>query len=447
MKSFINNISRMVMPALAVGAALICSCEDQPDKFEQTDGNPTVWYVRLSDAASGDSIITGANVGTEVCLVGENLTSIHELYFNDRKATLNTSLITDNTMIVSVPNRLPGVAYNKIFMVNCDKDTTEYDFQVYGIKPEISSMSAEFAAPGQEVTIEGNYFVDDPITPLKVTVGDTECELTSVSDESVSFIMPTSAKAGDRIAVTSTYGTTYAPFKYKDLTQSGMLFDNWGQEGEDGTGLTNHGWHNRVFYNDEWSVSGWYMQLGDGTTTMSADGGWNDSQFSFEYWPGDWNTPTGFTGTDKRLSDLFDKDNWQNLALKFEMCIPKSNPWMAGHMQVIFSSDAQCSCPNNNNTFFHSTDYVLPRAIYAPWETTGSFDTGDQWITVTLPLATAFCYQYWGATTSETLSADNLTGLTIFIVDFADANDTRTMKTGTDCTPIIKIDNVRVVEK
>ena len=27
---------------------------------------------------------------------------------------------------------------------------------------------------------------------------------------------------------------------------------------------------------------------------MSADGGWNDGAYSFEYWPGEWTTPLSY---------------------------------------------------------------------------------------------------------------------------------------------------------
>ena len=38
------------------------------------------------------------------------------------------------------------------------------------------------------------------------------------------------------------------------------------------------------------------MQLGNGTAIMSEDGGWDDSNFAFEYWCGSWDTPQNVNG-------------------------------------------------------------------------------------------------------------------------------------------------------
>ena len=76
---------------LTVGfVSLFSSCADEPDKFELTSGKPTINYIRLQDVASKDSLLVEAFTATPICIVGENLTSIKEMYFNDIKATLNT---------------------------------------------------------------------------------------------------------------------------------------------------------------------------------------------------------------------------------------------------------------------------------------------------------------------------------------------------------------------
>lgn len=450
---FVKSIIKcLVAAALLTGAGMMTSCDDQPYKYSSTSGSPEVHFIRLAGNSAADSVIVGANPGTQICIVGDNLRSIHELYFNDRKAVLNTSYITDHTLLVEIPSSLPVRNTKTIYMVNGAGETTEHHFEVYGIKPAVKSLSAEYAKPGQIATIYGSYFVQDDNEPLRVTIGDNDAEVIEYTDNSITFRVP-DYEGKARIAVTSVYGTGYASFTMRDET--GVMFNDWGKwdAGDRSTGLGNHGWHDMLIKSDEWSIAGAYLQLGDEGVTMAADGGWNDGAFSFEYWPGDWNTPTQFNGTDKHLSDLFDVNNVDNMALKFEMCIPKSNPWMAGHMQVIFSGDDDVSCNNPkceaggfNNVFFHREKPILPRAIYAPWEATGSFDTNDEWITVTLPVASSFIYDYYGVTVAERLSKEQYTGLTIFVVDFADANDTRIMKEGTDCQPIIKIDNVRMVE-
>ena len=116
---------------LAVGfVSLFSSCVDEPDKFELTGGKPSINYIRLQDVNSKDSLLVEAVTSTPICIVGENLTSIKEMFFNDVKATLNTSYITNNTMLLNIPKDIPGSNTGKIYMVTRDADTVTYDFKV-----------------------------------------------------------------------------------------------------------------------------------------------------------------------------------------------------------------------------------------------------------------------------------------------------------------------------
>ncbi len=127
--------------------------------------------------------------------------------------------------------------------------------------------------------------------------------------------------------------------------------------------------------------------------------------------------------------------NFANMALKFEVNIPSSNPWTNLSMQCIFTGDEQVTLATANNTFFHDVDY--PRGLWTPWSITGSYDTGGKWVTVTLPIAN-FKYLETGTVASTQLEAKNFTGLTLFIWNG--------VKSGTTCHPIIRIDNIRAVE-
>lgn len=423
---------------LLVAAFLAAACEDEPDKYKVAGGTPVIEYIRTPYASQKDSLIESASTGMTICLVGNNLRSITELYFNDKKAILNSSYITDHTLIVDIPKTIPGVVTDKIYMVNKDKDTTTYDFHISVPAPTLSAMSNEYAPEGSVVTFTGNYFVDDPNVPLTVELPDGQkvTEFSSISQTAISFVMPKCTTEG-AFKVTTIYGTTESGFHYLDTR--GMLFDFDGK-----TGLGNHGWHDRPIIMDETSLSGYFVQLGNGTAKMSADGGWDDSNFSFEYWPGDWNTPPLFTGDGKKLTDLVDFTNFEDLAVKFEMYIPEDHPWSAGAMQVIFAGldkvsygnpDAANGLAGPNNGYFNNN--TLPRALYRPWTDTGSYSTGGKWVTVTLPVKSQFIYGVDGGVATGNLTASDFTSLVIFVTGGG--------VSGTECTPVIKIDNIRVV--
>lgn len=216
----------------------MAACEDEPDKYEVAGGKPTLKYVRVPDPAAADSLLTGAYMANTICLVGENLRSVYELYFNDQKAILNTSYITDHTLMVDVPKEIPSVVTDKIYMVTKAKDTIDYDFKVLVPAPTVNSISCEFAKPGSEVTLIGDYFIDDPNVPLTITMaGNVEVtNITNITKTAVSFILPDNAPAG-YINVKSIYGTGRSKFRYYDTRN--ILFD-W--DGSHGGMAIAHGW-------------------------------------------------------------------------------------------------------------------------------------------------------------------------------------------------------------
>ena len=452
----IKNINGALFAvALATVSAGFTSCEDEPDKYEVAGGIPTIDYVRPVDAASKDSLLTGASLNNTICIVGRNLRSVTKINFNDQSAVLNTSYMTDNTIIVTVPKAIPNEVSDKIYFITNKQDTVAYDFKTIVPAPTINSMSNEWAAPGEEVTIKGDYFLDYDNSHLTIKVGDNYTipyEDLKISQNSIRFNMPEDMPKHEPITITTINGTTKAGFRYMD--NRGMLFDFDTPWKEGGDVLGNNGWHNRTITSDGTSLSGNYMVLGE--TAMGADGSWNDGNFSFEYWPGSWQDPETYSSR-PRMQDLADFSDWKNMSLKFEMCIPKDNSWSAAPMQIYFGSVAQVSLGNAgvkdiygnvlagaNNTFLKEQG-KLARAIYMPWQNTEDklYNTEGKWVTVTIPLAN-FIYDFDGNKGLSYSGVNDFSAFNIFIVKGA-YNDANVFPTGVDCNPIIKIDNIRVV--
>lgn len=437
-----KNIAKIAFWAAAFfGLALgFNACEDEPDRFELTDGLPTIHYVRPIDVTVKDSLLTSAYMGNGICIVGDNLRSVYKLLFNDQEAVLNNSYITDHTLLVDVPNTIPGEVSNKIYFYNKNGDVVDYDFNVLVPGPSIASMSNEFARPGSQTVLYGDYFIDDPNVPLTVSIGDMPVtDIKEINKGFIRFTVPEGAEEGE-VSVKTVYGAATSVFHYRDSRGSLFNFDTDPHP-------ANHGWHAQVIETDETALDGNFLRLGGVDVLMDADGGWNDGNFSFEYWPGDtWegveNYPTG-----KRLTDFADFSDWENMALKFELYVPKANPWSAGSMQLIVGGVEKITgaaagltdidgktTAGANNTYFNNDE--LPRGLYTPWVTTGSFDTNDEWITVTVPYSN-FIYGASGVPATGKLTASDFTSLTIFV--WSGGNK------GTECHPVIKIDNIRAV--
>lgn len=452
----IKNINGALFAmALVAASAGFTSCEDEPDKYEVAGGTPTIDYVRPVDVASKDSLLTAASLDNTICIVGRNLRSVTKINFNDQKAVLNTSYMTDNTIIVTVPKTIPNKVSDKIYFITSKQDTVTYDFKTVVPAPIISSMSNEWADAGEEVTIKGDYFLDYDNSHLNIKVGENYTipyKDLKISQNSIKFNMPEDMPKHEPIYITTINGTTKAGFRYMD--NRGMLFDFDTPWKEGGDVLGNNGWHNRTITSDGTSLSGNYMVLGE--TAMGADGGWNDGNFSFEYWPGSWQDPETYSSR-PRIQDLADFSDWENMGLKFEMCIPKDNGWSAAPMQIYFGSVSQVSngaagvkdiygnvLAGANNTFFHEQG-KLARALYMPWQNTEDklYNTEGKWVTVTIPLAD-FVYDYDGNKGLSYSGVNDFSAFNIFVVKGA-YNDASVLPTGVDCNPIIKIDNIRVV--
>lgn len=438
-------ISRIALTAAATLALAFCftACEDEPDKFELSGGKPTIHYIRPITAEAADSLLTSAYLGNSICVVGDNLRSVYKMMFNDQVATLNNSYITDHTILVDIPNEIPSEVSNKIYFYNKSGDVVEYDFNILVPGPQITSMSCEYASVGSVATLYGDYFVDDPNVPLKLYFDDTEATIKSISKGAITFVVPDSEEA--TIKVTNIYGEAKSVFHYKD--SRGLMFDFDGV-----TGLGNHGWHNQVIEEDETSITGKFLRLGDPSVTLDEDGGWNDGNFSFEYWCGSWDTPQNITSGDGiALYNLVDFTDYENMSVKFELYVPSSNAWSAGAMQICFEGVDKVTLSGNpidgydtvagaNAYAFNGEQNDLGkwcRALYRPWLETGSYDTGNEWITVTVPMS-SFIYNKDGLPADLNYSSyKDFASLTIFVLGGG--------ATGTECKPVIKIDNIRAI--
>lgn len=437
-------INWFFVAALAMMGCFMTACEDQPDKYEIADGVPTLKYVRSPLPEEADSLLVGAYLGNTVCLVGDNLRSIYELYFNDQKATLNTSYMTDHTVLVDIPKNIPEEVTNKIYMITKSGEKVDFDFSVMVPAPVVSSMSCEYAPAGSEAVLYGDYFVDDPNVPLTISMpGDITVEgeqITSITKTAVKFIVPEGAVQGN-IRVKSIYGTGQSVFQYKDTRN--ILFDWDGKyEGALAAGNSWNGDNEKKgqILASVPSVDGKYMVMGPATLS---GGQWQTpGEYLMMYWP-DPNATEGCVPLYNlpQFKKMLEDYKIEELALKFEVYVPTSNPWMAEGMQIRFTSLDEVSMSNQTQDYIWNDDESheegkAPRGVWVPWEETGSYDTNNQWVTVTLKMS-EFNKLVSGLASDTEFTQNRFAGLSIFLrgggVD------------GKECEPIICIDNIRVV--
>lgn len=428
MKSIVKYIGGFLCAATLVGAMSSCERQDYPYRFVATDGVPTIDFVRYADQ---DVFITQAYMDEVLCIVGSNLTSVHDVLFNDQPAILNTSYITSSTMVVSVPSNPAQVQTDKIYFITAKKDTVTFDFKVLPPAPKINTLSNEWASAGDVVTMTGRYFID--VESLSFP-GAAVTDFTVVNSETITLTVPAGASAGP-IEITTASGSGRSAFQYMDSRN--MLFDFDGLRGGRASG---NGWrapaagHIHNPGDDAFAaIDGSYMWFGGETLKANPTEVWGEDPFSFNYWPSSTNDPSlPQLNTLPAFKSFIEKYGVGGLALKFECLIPSSNPWSTCSMQVVFTRIDDVSNENANNLYL--TEKTLARGLWTPWQGSGSYDTADKWVTVVLPLSD-FSKAPDGSTL-DPIDGKFLTGFSMFVYSGFG---------GTDCSPVFAIDHIRVV--
>ncbi len=413
MKTLYKKIAKLTLGFVATLSLLsLTSCNDNPDAFELTAGVPKVQYVRMPNASSSDSLIVRAFMGRTVAIIGENMTSVKEIWFNDQKAVLNTSFITTNTLLISVPKDIPNVVTNKIYLINSSKDTVSVDFKVDVPSPTVEAMKCEFVADGDVATIRGDYFLPVAGSEMPEVVFTPNLKATDIVSFKLNEIkvrVPKGAQAGP-VSVVSRYGTTRSKFWLRD--NRGIILD-WDNSNAKG------GWQEGKISNSSpvAGITGKYVVF-SGKMTADPNETWDETAFSFILWG---------TANGRPEGDLFSIAPAEAL-IKFEINVTKE--WKSGALQMVFTPWATA----NTNSYY--ADGAKARGLWMPWKSTGSYTT-DGWETITLPLKD-FKYNKNGEALSLP-SVGNWGGLSFFLFHGG------AQAIGADCTPEMCIDNIRVV--
>src|SRR5688572_7353586 len=207
MKTFNHSILIMIMALAVAGTFTACQKDDLPN-----GGEPRITYVRVTNPASSDSLLVGAAQGKLIAIMGENLGKAVEMWFNDQKANLNPTYITNTTILVNVPAQIPLAINNQLKINFSDGRTLLHQFEVQISKPLVSGMVSEHVNSGEIATIKGNFFYA-PLT-AKFT-GGTMGEIVSVKDNEIQVRVPAGAQPGP-ITVKTNFGETESDFWFRD---------------------------------------------------------------------------------------------------------------------------------------------------------------------------------------------------------------------------------------
>lgn len=368
MKLKTNFISRVLaICMLAAPLITIISCEETGDgmSIETPGGEPVVDYIRVTDPLSADSLLVSASLGTGVAIVGKHLGGTRAVYFNDRRANINPTWVTNRSILVSVPTVAPNKITNTLYIVNAEGDTLKHPFVVAIPAPEVYSARNEWPQEGENLVIQGDYF----FAPVQVTfTGGAVGEVVSVTQNTVEVTVPDGATEGP-ITLATNFGSAESTFHVWDKRNIVLNFDDK---------LAN-GWRIGLRENADGPIDGNYLVVRGNIAANQRDEGPGapaQSPLCMEYWGG----PDGRT---ENFYPLY-PNSYRDYVLKFEA---KVNKWYGGYLNLCLSTPTHSG--SNQEIWSNSLN---ARAIWGPWSAAGAeYSTDGQWITVVIPL-TEFQY-------------------------------------------------------
>lgn len=203
-----KSIDKILALLILIGgmAAVFTACE------KETAGAPVIDYIRVTNPNSSDSLLVAAGQGQLIAIVGKNLGTAQEVWFNDQEARLTPTYITNTTILVQVPNEIPKEINNQLKIVFSNGYSLSHEFTIQISKPMVSSMVCEFVNDGDVAVIRGDFFY----APVTVTLSDgTPVEIVSLKDKEIQFAVPAGAVQGP-ITVKTNFGETKSDFWFRD---------------------------------------------------------------------------------------------------------------------------------------------------------------------------------------------------------------------------------------
>lgn len=403
MKNIFRNIA-------LVAAALLSlySCQKDTEIVNNVDSDavPTIKYIRPTDTATSDQLLTSGAMGDVIAIIGEGLEGVKEIYFNNVAAELNPVLITPNSIVCQIPAVMPTEITNTMTLITGKGKKVVYDFAVEIPKPFVTSTSCEWAKVGTDMTLYGQYFfAKKEGSPFIVTFpGGVVAEVKSYTENEIVVVVPECNLSGE-ITVEGEYGASLTKFKYRD--DEGMFIDfediSWDWWGYTGNYVKN----------DSEGISGAYVEM----VGSAADWNWNTSGLAL-YMADNINEDGSFV--ENLIPEGADPANY---TFKFEARI---NSWSDLDMSMWFSGLYNTFSIDGAEGQFH-------------WSGFKDGTPKGEWVTISVPM-TSFNTNKEENVTDRVVTAADMGSFNIFF--FGACDDAANAG-----TPIsIYMDNFRLVE-
>lgn len=159
----------MAMLLIAVLSFSFAACSDDDS---DGGGTPEITGVKIlsSDTVnySYDKTYTKAGAGTMIAIMGKNLGTALHVYINDQEVTINPTMNTDHSIIVTIPTEAKGFKLSAFdsnipdeIKVETTHGTATYAFKVTAPGPQLQRIEAKYPrSAGDTLKLHGLNLVD-----------------------------------------------------------------------------------------------------------------------------------------------------------------------------------------------------------------------------------------------------------------------------------------------
>lgn len=238
-------------------------------KKDDTGAPPTIDHVRI---IAKDSATTTGMRSNVYAIIGNNLATTTKVTFNGYDAFINSALIRDDNIIITIPSNTPWKGVSNELVVTTKYGSVTMPFTIQQPGPKITSFDPLAAAAGDIVTITGDIF--DNVT--RVTFDSTEAEIVSATSTEIKVKVPAGIVQA-YVYVFTPGGTAKSPaaFGFKFVAYDDALAPGWWEGSwSSAVDLKNTVIVKRGTYAIQEQYTGGYggFQIGNGGATIDLDG-------------------------------------------------------------------------------------------------------------------------------------------------------------------------------
>lgn len=221
---FLNKPVNFFILILLTGSLMLqMSCQDDDPE------PPKITNIRLLDPDYANESLASAPLGTWIVIQGENLSSAMYVYFNGYQAEFNPTLVTNNNIVIVIPDETPTLATDPVAATDSVVVITKYGTAVSSLlilppPPIVDSISNEFAHTGEAITLWGRYFffMEDVIFPGGISGLNIEA---AQSGKLCKVTVPDGITTGGPIIPVSESGTGSIGIRGRFNDTTGMLIN------------------------------------------------------------------------------------------------------------------------------------------------------------------------------------------------------------------------------